>query len=137
VTAGGARAQTPAPPKPQYLFPGGAGVLLNFIKPDKASGWGALIDKIVSGVKGGGKPGGQQQGKTWEIFKATEKPAKDSVLYVWVLENTPKDTEYSMVKILTELFPKEANQMYQDYSACYNPPAQQFFHLSLTKDYTK
>jgi hypothetical protein len=137
VTAGVALAQTPAPPNPTYMFPGGAGFVLNFIKPDKAADWEGLIDKIITGLKASEKAERQAQGKSWKIFKAAEQPVKEAVLYIWLIEEAPKDTEYSMVKILTELFPKEANQMYMDYSACYQPPAQQFFHMALTKDYTK
>jgi hypothetical protein len=135
VMAGPARAQ--APPAP-YMFPGGAGLVLNFIKPDKAADWEAMIDKIVAGLKASEKPERQAQAKSWKIFKASEEPVKGSVLYIWVLEGAPTDTEYSMVKILQELFPKEAAAMYAEYSAAYGgPPPQQIFHLSSVKDYSK
>ena len=138
VTAGAAHAQTPAPPNPQYLFPGGAGFVLNFIKPDKTSDWEAMMDKIINALKMSEKSERQAQGKSWKILKAAEQPVKEAVLYMWLIENAPPDTEYSMVKILTELFPKEAADMYKEYSSFYNTqPAQQFFHLSVVKDYTK
>ncbi len=135
VMAGPARAQTPAPSP--YLFPGGAGLVLNFIKPDKAADWEALLDKIIAGLKASDKPERQAQAKSWRVYKANEQPVKEAILYFWVLDGTPTDTEYSMVKIMTELFPKEAAAMYADYSAAYQPPAQQLFHLTQVKDYSK
>ena len=135
IMAGTARAQTPATP---FLFPGGAGLVLNFNKPDKAADWEAMIDKIVAGLKASEKPERQAQAKSWKIYKAAEQPVKESILYIWVLEGAPTDTEYSMVKTLQELFPKEAAAMYAEYSAAYGgPPPQQIFHLTQVKDYTK
>lgn len=128
-----AHAQAPTP----YLFPGGAGLVLNFVKADKAADWEALIGKIVEGLKASDKAERKAQASSWKIFKASEQPVKEAVLYFWTLEGAPADTEYSMVKILQELFPKEAAAMYKEYSDAYMPPAQQIFHLTLVKDFSK
>ena len=129
-------AQTPDPDR--FFFKGGAGLILNFIKPDKAADWEALIDKIVAAMKASDDPQRKAQASAWKVYKSTEQPVKDAVLYFWVLEGVPPDGEYSMVKILTQLFKTDANAMYQEYSAAYVvPPAQQFFHLTQVKDYSK
>ena len=133
LMSGTAHAQAPSP----YLFPGGAGLVLNFIKADKAADWEAMIAKIVDGLKASENPQRKAQASSWKIFKATEQPVKEAILYLWALEGAPTDTEYSMVKILQELFPKEAAAMYKEYSDAYMPPAQQIFHLSLVKDFSQ
>ena len=133
LLSGTAHAQAPSP----YMFPGGSGLVLNFIKPDKAADWEAMIDKIVQAMKASENPQRKAQAAAWKILKSTEQPVKEAVLYFWRLEDAPTDAEYSMVKILQELFPKEAAAMYKEYSDAYQPPAQQIFHLSLVKDFSK
>jgi hypothetical protein len=133
LMSGTAHAQAPTP----YLFPGGAGLVLNFVKADKAADWEAMIGKIVEGLKASENPQRKAQASAWKIFKASEQPVKEAVLYFWALDGAPTDTEYSMVKILQELFPKEAAAMYKEYSDAYMPPAQQIFHLTLVKDFSK
>jgi hypothetical protein len=133
LMSGTAHAQAPSP----YLFPGGAGLVLNFVKADKAADWEAMIGKIVEGLKASENPQRKAQASAWKIFKASEQPVKEAILYFWALEGAPTDTEYSMVKILQELFPKEAAAMYKEYSDAYMPPAQQIFHLTLVKDFSK
>ena len=130
-----AYAQAPAAPTP-FLFPGGAGLVLNFIKPDKASEWEGILDKIKEGLKASEKPERKAQASSWKIYKATEQ-AKDAVIYMWILDGAPVDQEYSMVKLMTELFPKEAADLYKQYSDAYTPPNLQIFHLSLVKDFSK
>ena len=135
LIAGSARAQAPAPTP--YLFPGGAGLVLNFIKPDKATEWEGILDKLKEALKASEKPERKAQAASWKVYKASEQPVKDAVLYLWILDGAPTDQEYSMVKLMTELFPKEAVDLYKQYSDSYVPPAQQIFHLSLVKDFNK
>src|SRR5262245_33274167 len=89
LMSGTAHAQAPSP----YLFPGGAGLVLNFIKPDKAADWEALIGKIVDGLKASENAGRKAQASSWKIFKASEQPVKEAVLYLWTLEGAPADSE--------------------------------------------
>lgn len=130
-----AHAQAPAQPSP-FLFPGGAGLVINFIKPDKAAEWEGILDKIKEGLKASEKPERKAQASSWKVYKASE-PAKDAVIYLWLLDGAPVDQEYSMVKLMTELFPKEAADLYKQYSDAYTPPNLQIFHLTLVKDFSK
>ena len=134
LMGGTAHAQAPAPTP--FMFPGGAGFVLNFIKPDKAADWEAMLDKVVAGLKASEKPERKAQANSWKIYKASEQP-KDAVLYLWLLDGAPVDQEYSMVKLMTEMFPKEAVDLYKQYSDSYVPPSLQIFHLTLVKDFSK
>jgi hypothetical protein len=133
LTVESAFAQAPTP----YVFPGGAGLVLNFIKPDKATEWEGILDKLKEGLKASEKAERKAQAASWKVYKATEQPVKEAVLYLWVLDGAPVDQEYSMVKLMQELFPKEAVDLYKQYSDSYVPPLQQIFHLSLVKDFNK
>ena len=132
LMVGSAHAQAPTP----YMFPGGAGLVLNFIKPDKAAEWEGILDKVKEGLKASDKPERKTQALSWKVYKASEQP-KDAVLYLWLIDGAPTDQEYSMVKLMTELFPKEAADLYKQYSDSYVPPLQQIFHLGLVKDFSK
>ena len=120
-----------------FLFPGGAGMVLNFIKPDKATEWEGILDKVKEGLKASEKPERKAQASAWKVYKASEQPVKEAVLYLWFIDGAPVDQEYSMVALMTELFPKEAADLYKQYSDAYVPPALQVFHLSLVKDFSK
>jgi hypothetical protein len=132
----GKPAYAQAPAAKPFLFPGGAGLVLNFIKPDKAAEWEAILEKVKEGLKASEKPERKAQANAWKIFKASEQ-AKDAVIYMWVIDGAPVDQEYSMVGLMTELFPKEAAEIYKQYSDCYTPPNLQIFHLTLSKDFSK
>ena len=132
LIAGSAHAQQSA-----YLFPGGAGLVLNFIKPDKAAEWEGILDKVKEGLKASEKPERKAQAASWKVYKVSEQPVKEAVLYMWILEGAPTDQEYSMTKLMQELFPKEAVDLYKQYSDSYVPPLQQIFHLTLVKDFNK
>ena len=132
LMVGSAHAQAPTP----YMFPGGAGLVLNFIKPDKATEWEGILDKVKEGLKASEKPERKAQAASWKVYKASEQP-KDAVLYMWLIDGAPTDQEYSMTKLMQELFPKEAVDLYKQYSDSYVPPLQQIFHLSLVKDFSK
>ena len=89
LMSGTAHAQAPSP----YLFPGGAGLVLNFVKADKAADWEAMIGKIVEGLKASENPQRKAQASAWKIFKASEQPVKEAVLYFWALDGAPTDTD--------------------------------------------
>jgi hypothetical protein len=135
LVVGSAHAQPPAPTP--YIFPGGAGLVLNFIKPDKTAEWEGILDKLKEALVASEKPERKAQAASWKVYKVSEQPVKDAVLYMWFLDGAPTDQEYSMVKLMTELFPKEAVDLYKQYSDAYVPPSQQIFHLTLTKDFSK
>src|SRR5688572_13874999 len=96
LMVGSAHAQQPSP----YVFPGGAGLVLNFIKPDKAADWEGILDKLKEGLKASEKPERKAQAASWKVFKASEQPVKDAVLYMWLLDGAPTDQEYSMTKLM-------------------------------------
>jgi hypothetical protein len=122
---------------PNYVFPSGAALILHFIKADKTADWEAIMQKVKDGLRASENAQRKAQADAWKIYKGNTPGPSGSVIYFWRIDAAPPDADFSMVKIMTELFPKEAAEMYKQYSDAYQPPAQQIFTLSLVNDFSK
>src|SRR5436853_4593858 len=68
--------QPPAQPAQQAqavsnarLFPNDAGMVLNFIKPDKTADFEAVMAKVKEALQKSEKPDRKQQAAGWKVFK--------------------------------------------------------------------
>jgi hypothetical protein len=119
-------AQQPAQPAQQAqsavntrTFPGDAGMILNFIKPDKTADFEAVMTKLKEALQKSEKPERKQQAAGWKIFKSPD-PAGANTLYVFVIDPTVKGADYSVANILAEAFPPEqVNELYKQYAGAY------------------
>ena len=66
LMSGTAHAQAPSP----YLFPGGAGLVLNFVKADKAADWEAMIRQDRRGAEGQREPSTKSTGLRLEDLQS-------------------------------------------------------------------
>jgi hypothetical protein len=133
-----APAQAPAAAPSPYVFPSGSALVLNFIKPDKTAEWEAFMEKLKGALRASENPGRKAQADAWKIYKGSVQGPSGSVMYFWRIDGAPADSDFSISKMLQELFPKEAADMYKAYSDAYqNPPAQQIFQLTLVNDFSK
>jgi hypothetical protein len=128
-----AHAQAPS----NYIFPSGSALVSHFIKADKTADWEAIMQKLKDALKASENPQRKAQAESWRIFKASVPGPSGSVMYFWRIDGAPADADFSMVKLMTELFPKEAAELYKQYSDAYQPPAQQIFQLTLVNDFSK
>ena len=107
LTASVARAQqaaaTPAAPKALNFAPD-AGLLLNYIKPDKTADFEAVMTKVKEGLSKSTKPERNAQAKSWKVFKSPD-PAGGNVLYIFVIDPSVKDADYTISNILAESYP--------------------------------
>jgi hypothetical protein len=131
----GVSAQAQAPSN--YVFPSGAALVSHFIKPDKTAEWEGIMQKLKDALKASENPQRKAQAEAWRIYKASVPGPSGSVMYFWRIDGAPADADFSMVKMMTELFPKEAAELYKQYSDAYQPPAQQIFQLTLVNDFAK
>jgi len=131
VMSGPVYAQAPS----AFVFPGGASVIINLIKPDKAAEWEGVMQKIKDAMKASDKPERKAQADTWKIYKGAQ-PINNATVYFWVIEGAAKDGDYSVSKLMQELFPKEAVDLYKTYSDCY-VSGHQIFQLTLVNDFAK
>src|SRR5262249_19465177 len=118
VFAQTAPAQTPpaqgAQPAPTArTFGNDAGMVLNFIKPDKTADFEAVVAKLKEALAKSEKPERKEQAKSWRVFKSPDPAANSSVLYVFSIDPAVKDADYTVSTILAEAVPTEMQALYQ------------------------
>ena len=112
----------PAAPSP-FVFPGDAGVILNFVKADKTADFEMVLGKLKEALAKSEKPERKAQAAGWKVFKATEPGPGGAVIYVFVMDPVAKGAEYKVGDILVEGFGAEGQTLYKTYSDAYGTPA--------------
>src|SRR6266850_3319493 len=115
-------AAAPAAPS-QFVFPGDAGLILNFVKADKATDFEMVLGKVKEALAKSEKPERKQQATGWKVFKASEPGPSGAVIYVFVMEPVVKGGDYKVGDILVEAFGAEGQALYKTYSEAYGTPA--------------
>ena len=100
------------------LFPNDAGMVLNFIKPDKTAVFEAVMAKLKEALEKSDKPERKQQAAGWKVFKSAD-PAGANTLYVFVIDPAVKGADYQVSNIIAEAFPTEANELLKKYAEAY------------------
>ena len=108
-----------ATPPTKRVFASDAGMVLNFIKPDKTADFEAVMAKLKEALEKSKEPGRKEQAASWKVFKSPE-PAGANVLYVFVIDPAVKDADYTVSNVLAEAFPPaELNTIYKQYADSY------------------
>jgi hypothetical protein len=115
------------------VFGADAGMILNTIKPEKASDFELVVDKVKQALQASSDPVRKQQAEGWKVFKAREPGANNTVLYVFWLSPAVKDADYTISKILYEAFPNEVQELYKKFSEAYGG-GQTLVNLELLKN---
>lgn len=100
------------------LFNNDAGMVLNFIKPDKTADFEAVMSKLKEALEKSDKPERKQQAAGWKVFKSAD-PAGANVLYVFIIDPSVKGADYQVSNIIAEAFPAEANELLKKYGEAY------------------
>jgi hypothetical protein len=118
------------------LFASDAGMVLNFIKPDKTADFEAVMGKLKEALAKSEKPERKQQAASWKVFKSPDPAAGGNVLYVFMIDPAVKDADYTVSTILSEAFPQEVQALYTKYAAAY-ASGQNFVNLTMVSDLGK
>jgi hypothetical protein len=127
-----AQAQAPA----ARVFASDAGMVLNFIKPDKTADFETVITKLKEALQKSEKPERKQQAASWKVFKSPDAAQGGNVLYVFVIDPSVKGADYTVSTILNEVFPQEVQALYKQYAESY-ATGQNFVNLALISDFGK
>jgi len=127
-------AQAQAPTK--RVFASDAGMVLNFIKPDKTADFEAVVAKLKEALAKSDKPERKEQAKSWQVFKSPDPAAGGNVLYVFLINPAVKGADYTVSNILAEAFPTEVQTLYKQYAEAY-ASGQNFVNLALVSDLGK
>ena len=117
-------------------FGSDAGMVLNFIKPDKTADFEAVVAKLKEALAKSDKPERKEQAKSWQVFKSPDPAAGGNVLYVFLINPAVKGADYTVSNILAEAFPTEVQTLYKQYADAY-ASGQNFVNLSLVLDLGK
>ena len=112
------------------VFGSDAGLVLNFIKPDKTADFEATVQKLKEALQKSDKPERKRQAASWKVFRALEPGANSSVLYVFVVDPAVKGEDYTVSAILAEAFPADVQELYKRYADSY-AGGQNFVNLTL------
>ena len=118
------------------MFASDAGMVLNFIKPDKTADFESVIGKLKEALQKSAKPERKQQAASWKVFKSPDPAAGGNVLYVFMIDPSVKGADYTVSTILAEAFPTEVQALYKQYADAY-ASGQNFVNLSLVSDLGK
>ena len=119
------------------VFASDAGIVLNFIKPDKTADFETVVARLKEALAGSTRPERKQQAASWKVFKSPEAAAGGSVLYVFVMDPAVKGADYTVTNILTEAFPSaDVVELYKQYAGAF-APGQNFVNLTLVADMAK
>ncbi|MEO8258448.1 MAG: hypothetical protein ABI868_13965 [Acidobacteriota bacterium] len=125
------QAQTPAddathqhPPQAArpnaHVFASDAGLVLNFIKPDKTADFEGVMQKLKGALQQSEKPERRQQAASWKVFRSPEAAQGGNALYVFVIDPAVKGADYTVSNILAEAYePAELNEVFKTYAASY------------------
>jgi hypothetical protein len=117
--------QTPAQPAAaSRSFSSDAGMFFNNVKPDKTADFEMIMGRVKEALAKNPDPVRKQQAASWKVFKAVEPGAPLSeggraVLYIFVMDPSVKNADYTITKILAEAFPSEVQDLYNKLVACY------------------
>jgi hypothetical protein len=101
------------------VFGSDAGLVLNFVKPDKTADFEAVMVKLQEALGTSAKPERRQQLAGWKIYRALEPGANGSVLYVFTIAPAVPGADYTVSTILAEAFPNEVQALYRQYAEAY------------------
>ena len=118
------------------VFASDAGLVLNFITPDKTADFEAVMAKLKEALQKSPKPERKQQAASWKVFKSPEPAQNGNVLYVFVIDPSVKGADYTVSTILAEVFPQEVQTLYKQYADAY-ASGQNFVNLTLVTDFGK
>lgn len=100
-------------------FTGDLGMLIHYVKGDQTSAYDAAVGKLKESFAKLDSPERKQLGASWTMYKATEPGPNSSSVYVSIFQPPMKDADYNMFKIIAEVFPTEAQEMYKATTASF------------------
>ena len=116
AVAGVAEAQEPA--KPVLTLEGESAVLIVLIKPDKVADFETVVAKYKEAFAKNDKPERKQQLAGLKFFKSPTAMGGNTA-FIIVADPVVKDQEYDITRIIHEVFPSEATDMFNKYKEAF------------------
>jgi hypothetical protein len=107
-----AQPAAPTQPAPGLLFDADAGLVIMNIKSDKTADFEKVMSKLHDALAKSDKPERRQQAAGWKLYRAAEPGPGGAVTYVHVMTPTLKGADYTVTKIMYEVFPTEVQALF-------------------------
>ena len=111
-------------PLPQQCQDCDVALITVFIKADKAADFEMVLNKVKEALaKSEKSPDRKPQAAGWTVFKSGGPPAKinvggaqvDTVVYIMRIDPIVKGAEYDLMKLISEVFPVEVQEIFAKY----------------------
>ena len=100
------------------VFASDAGMVLNFIKPDKTADFEAVVSKLKEALQKSEKPERKQQAAGWKILKSSQM-AQGNAVYIMLIDPVVKGQEYDISRLIAEVFPVEVQEIFAKYKEAF------------------
>jgi hypothetical protein len=107
-TPGAADPAAPVPPPAPRTFTGPTGLLFNSVRPERAVDFEKFLAYLRAALDKTTDPTVQEQAKGWRVFRDTVPGPNSTVTFIFVIDPTVPDADYSMGPILAEAYPDVA-----------------------------
>jgi hypothetical protein len=114
VLANVAVASAQEPAKPVLTLEGDAAVIILLIKPDKTADFESVIAKYKEAFAKSDNATRKEQLAGLKVFKSPTAMGGNTA-YIFSVDPVVKDQEYDITRIVLEVFPSEATDVYNKY----------------------
>ncbi len=103
-------------PSPGRVFASAAGIVVSTVRPDKTGDFEKVVARLHLALARSTDPVRRAQAAGWKVFRATEPGPQGSVLYLFVMDPAVKGADYTVSRVLSEVFPDEVQALFQLYN---------------------
>lgn len=118
MLAGAGVAEAQEPTKPVLTLEGESAVLIVLIKPDKVADFETVVAKYKEAFAKNDKAERKQQLAGLKFFKSPTAMGGNTA-FIIVADPVVKDQEYDITRIIHEVFPSEATDMFNKYKEAF------------------
>ena len=106
--------------KVDRMFDAPVGMMLNYVQPHRADAFESVMARVAEALAGSDNPDHRAMAEGWHLLKAREPGQNKAALYLWWIDPTVPNVNYTVSEILAEYYPMdEAASLYQSFSSAF------------------
>lgn len=109
--AGAVQAPAGPPVASDYHFSAGTGLLVFHVHRDRMADFETVMRRIAEGLKSTSNPARRDQAAGWRLFRARD--TSEAAIFVLLIDPVVRDADYDPVKMITEIAPADATELYE------------------------
>ncbi len=122
----------------ERVYAGEGGMMFHPILLEKTADFEDVVTRVLDAMSNSADETRRAQAAGWKIYRATEPgpPEQTSVLYVFVIDPTVTEANYSIGELLRQELPLEAQELWEKFAASY-AYSPSLLNLTLVADFTE